>query len=247
MEKQIRNNDNIIRIVTDQGYCTKSVHITKAFLKNKDLEKTVTFSIWDDMSFRTYIANQDVYSDITKLSFEIEIEDKIYFALNRLLGKDNSLIIDDDDTREELKNYIEFKRDGNKIIVIFHDKDIEKPLFERFNVFIKNIASDWRSKIEDFNIKYRLVRFFREAEEILVNEYHQYTLDEYFEILRHKGIYKEINPFLSTTNRWFKNPCESYYNCLTECDKEKRMEHWCPSYIPKEELEPVKKLVPNKK
>lgn len=231
MEKQIKSKDNIIRIVTDQGYCSKSVHITKAFFRDKDLEKTITFSIWDDMSFRTYIHNQDVYSGIMELSFDIDIDDQIYFALNRMLGKDNSLIIDDD-TREELKNYVEFKRDVNKILVIFYDEDINKPLFERFNVFIKNIASDFRSKIEDFNIKYRLVRFFREAEEILLNEYHQFTLDECFEILKHQGVYQGPNPFLSKTNRWFKNPCESCYNCLVECNEEKSMEHWCENYIP---------------
>ena len=36
MEKRIRNNGNIIRIVTEQGYCSNNVHITKAFLRMKN-------------------------------------------------------------------------------------------------------------------------------------------------------------------------------------------------------------------
>lgn len=76
--------------------------------------------------------------------------------------------------------------------------------------------------MEDFNIKYRLVRFFREAVEILTNDYHQYTLDECFEILKQQGIYDGENPFVHITNR-----------CL---------------YIPiPQEQSPVKKLVPNNK
>lgn len=236
MEKRIKNNGNIVRIVTEQGYCTNNVHITKAFFKDNELDKTITFSIWDDMSFNTHIHNEELCLDITELSFEIDIEDKIYYALNRMLGRSNSLIIDDDDTREELRNYLEFKRTNNKIIITFHDEDIEKPLFERFNIFIKNIGPDYRSKIDDFNIKYRLVRFFREAEEILTNEFHQYSLDEYFELLKQQGIYEGENPFLHKTNRYYKNPSECCLNCLTPCDRnDKTIENWCEKYIPNRE------------
>ena len=39
MGKRIRNNGNIIRIVTEQGYCSNNVHITKAFFENEELKK----------------------------------------------------------------------------------------------------------------------------------------------------------------------------------------------------------------
>lgn len=236
MEKRINNKENIVRIVTEEGYCTNNVHITKAFFKDGELDKTVTFSIWDDMSFYNHIHHRELRLDITELSFEIDIDDQIYFALNRMLGRDNSLIIDDDDTREELRNYLEFKRINNTIVVTFHDEDIEKPLFERFTIFIKNIGPDSRSKIDDFNIKYRLVRFFREAEEILLNENHQYSLDEYFEILKQQSIYKGENPFLRRSNRYFKNPSECCLNCLTACDRDdKAIDNWCDKYNPNRE------------
>lgn len=236
MEKQINNKGNIVRIVTEEGYCTNNVYITKAFFKDGELDKTVTFSIWDDMSFNTHIHNKELCLDITELSFEIDIDDQIYFALNRMLGRDNSLIIDDDDTRDELRNYLEFKRINNTIVVTFHDEDIEKPLFERFTIFIKNIGPDPRSKIDDFNVKYRLVRFFREAEEILINENHQYTFDEYFEILKQQSIYKGENPFFRRSNRYFKNPSECCLNCLTTCDRDdKTIDNWCDKYNPNKE------------
>lgn len=226
---ELINSDNIM-FYQEDGYCSKYMHIEKAYFNFNKLEKKVKLSIWDDMNFSVWINDDSLYSNITSITCDITIEDKIYFALNRMLGKDNILIIDDDDTREILKNYMEFKRKENIIQIIFHDEDIDKPTFERFKVFIKNIVSDGRSKIEDYNIKYRLVKFFKESSEILTNLNHQYSLDEYYEILRQEGIYKGINPFLSQTNRWFKNSCESCYNCLRECGNS--MDYWCKGYIP---------------
>lgn len=43
MEKIIRNKENIIRIVTEQGYCSNNVHITKAFFENEELKKILHF------------------------------------------------------------------------------------------------------------------------------------------------------------------------------------------------------------
>lgn len=198
MEKQIKSNGNIIKITSTEGYCTHNIYIEKAFMINGNLEKIIKFSIWDDIAFSTYIKDKNLYLDITDIVFDIEITDQIYFALNRMLGKDNNLIIDDDDTSEIMKNYMEFKRKENIIQIIFHDENIDKPMFERFKIFVKNIASDSRSKIEDFNIKYRLVKFFREAEEMLINENHQYTFDEYYEILKYQNLCNNSNPFLSS-------------------------------------------------
>lgn len=232
MEKQIKNKNNIFRILTEEGYCSDNVHITKAILNGKELEKTITFSIWDDMLFSADIISAELYSSLTELSFEIDIDDQIYFSLNRMLGVNNIFIIDDDNTRKILQNYLVFKRDNDKIIITFYDKDIDKPLFERFKIFIKNVSPDLRSKIKDYNVKYRLLKFFREATEILINENHQYTLDECFELLKQQGMCDGENPFISKTNKYFKNSCESCYNCVADCNKEKKIDYWCESYIP---------------
>lgn len=116
--------------------CTKRIHIEKEYLLNGKLEKIVNFHIWDNILFSAYLHDRDLYLDLIEISFEIDIEDQIYFALNRMLGKDISLDVYDD-RRKENKNYMKFKRVKNKIIITFHDEDKDKSLFKRFSVFIK--------------------------------------------------------------------------------------------------------------
>lgn len=231
MDNRKKTKNNIIKISISDGYCTEDIHIEKVFFNNNELNKIIKFSIWDDMSFSSYIVDEELYSDRIEIDYEIEIDDLIYFALNRLLGKDNILIVDDDGTREEFKNYMEIKRENNKIIITFHDEDINKPIFERFSVFIKNIGPDARSKIKDINIKYRLISFFKEAREILTEEFHQYSFDECYEILKQKG----NNPFL-INNILFKNSTESCLNSLTQCSNEDNtIENWCNNYTSEKE------------
>lgn len=229
MIKKYQINNNIIILNISDGYCSKHINIQKGFLNGKNLEKKVSMSIWDDMSFSAYSPEDD----INEIVCEIEKDDLIYFALNRMLGVDDSLIIDDDGTSEELIKYVEFKKDKDKILIIFHDEEDSKGTYsERFNVFIKNVGPDPRSKIEDFNIKYRLHKFFQEAQEILLNEYHQYSLDEYFELFKDINNFKGSNPFFIQNNKLFKNACASCFICKRECEnKGKLIDNWCSNYL----------------
>jgi len=161
--------------------------LSKAYLKNNDLLKTFDISINDDMSFYAY--SEDM-NETGKIEFEFDINDPIYFCLNRLLGNDKEFIIDDDDSREIMKKYMIIKKEENIIKVIFINTRIAIYDREQFSVFIKNIREDLRSKIEDFNTKLRLVKFFRDCENMLLEEYHQITLDEYDEILKAKRLNK---------------------------------------------------------
>ncbi|MGM9834944.1 MAG: hypothetical protein ACI31M_04125 [Bacilli bacterium] len=243
MKKQINNKDSIIMVSVNNGYCTDVINIEKGYLQDGELDKTIKLSIWDDISFSTYKKDIDLYTDIKELEYEITIEDRIYFALNRLLGIDEELYIDDDDTKEAFKNYLVIKRNEDKILFIFHDEDINKPIFERFNIFIKNTGPDVRSKMDDFNTKFKLHLFFRESAEILLNENHQFTLDEYYEILKFKGIYKKKNPFILKSERKYKNAAESCLNCITKCTEEKSITKWCGKYEPQKILKPNRKKV----
>lgn len=196
MFKKIRNTNSQINISVDNNNFVSNISIEKAYLKDDSLDKTITLLKTDDMKFTAYKQDLADYSDLVELEYEVTIEDKIYFALNRLLGNNDEMFIDDDFTRDEYRNYLIIKRKQNKIVFIFHDEDIQKLTFERFNVFIINIVSDGRSKIKDINTKSRLLNFFKEASEILLSDNHQYTLDEYYEILKSNGIYTEKNPFI---------------------------------------------------
>jgi hypothetical protein len=231
IQKTIDSNDNKIHISDQNEYSIEIIDIEKAFFKDKILDKKLTFYIYDDVIFKGYLFGNDVplFSDITCINFEITIEDKIYFALNRLLGTKQSFIIDDDETTEELKNYLEIKRLDNKFIISIYDKDINKPVSDRFRIFIKNIGPDPRSKIDDCNIKFRICAFFKEAKEILLNENHQYSLDEYYEILKNQGYYNDSNPFIKN-NRLYRYSYECCDNCINNCKNKEENNYWCYNY-----------------
>ena len=160
MRKDIDLEDgNKIIINISPGYCTNFVNISKGYLNNNDLVKGIDFSIWDDISIRGFIY-EDINTNILK--FEFDFYDPIYFCLNRLLGKDDELIIDDDDTYASLEKYMIIKRFEKSIKVIFINREKEYKSYNKYGIFIKNIGPDTRSKIEDFNIKLRLLKFFRD-------------------------------------------------------------------------------------
>lgn len=164
---------NNITITKEPSYCTDYVSIKKTYL---ELKRIITFSIWDDMSFNAY--TRELCDEI---AFDFNISDSIYFCLLNLLKEDEKLIIDDDDTYEEMMKYIKFERLENKIKITFFNHLKESPIHNKFSVFVKNICPDSRSKIRNFETKKRLVDFFRECEKTLLEDYRQITFDEYLE------------------------------------------------------------------
>jgi len=184
MRKDIDLEDgNKIIININPGYCTNNVIISKSYFKDNNLVKGIDFSIWDDISIRGF-TYEDINTNILK--FEFDFYDPIYFCLNRLLANNKELIIDDDDTYASLKKYMIIKREDKSIKIVFINKKDKY-----YGIFIKNIGPDPRSKIEDFNIKIRLIKFFRDMEHVLLEESHQITFDEYIEILRLNSLDKE--------------------------------------------------------
>lgn len=186
-----------------------SVQIKKIYTKDGNIRKTINFSISEDILFK---ASQIGNTNKEYLEFEFTIEDPLYFILNRLLANENFITIDDDDTKETKRRYLEIKKQDDKIKIIFHNKK-ENKNYDDFRVCIKNVVLDCRSKIKNFNIKLRIEKFFTEAEELLYEESHQITLDEYFEILRLKKLVKGKNPFLTPHKIKIKNPGENCSNC----------------------------------
>ena len=90
-----------------------------------------------------------------------------------------------------MNKYLVIKRELNCIKIIFYNKTKTRINHDKFGVFIKNIGSDPRSKIEDFNKKLRIVRFFRDLEKRLLEENHQITYDEYIETKRIEELEKK--------------------------------------------------------
>lgn len=192
MQKEIELQDkNKIIINISPGYCTNVVNINKGYFKDNKLIKGISFSIWDDISIRAWTFEDN----IDKLEFIFDINDPIYFSLNRLLLGESEFIIDDDDTCSLMNKYLVIKKELDTIKITFFNLLKDKRKHELFGVFIKNIGPDPRSKVDDFNKKIRLVRFFRDLEKILLEENHQISYDEYLETIRideNKKVLKKI-------------------------------------------------------
>lgn len=173
-------NGNIIKHDIREGYCTDVITIREGYLKDDDLIKDICFAIWDDMSFSAYVKGED--ETIKKVEFEFDINHPLYFCIKRLLGNDDEFIIDDDHTSEKNKCYLIIKKEDYKFKFKFVNELKEnKYSFGKFNVFIKNIGPDCRSKM-DFSVKKRLIDFFREVNEVLKEDYIQMTFEESKEI-----------------------------------------------------------------
>lgn len=105
----------------------------------------------------------------------------LFIPLLHLLDGEEELIIDDDDTYELNEKYVKIYRNDKNINIDFINNLIKDDSIEKFNIFIKNIGFDLRSKIDCQNkdTKERLSLFFKEVYLRINEEYHQITLEEY--------------------------------------------------------------------
>ena len=180
MEKRIElDNGGVILLDVVPGYACSTITIQEGFLVNGDLEKSYTLSKWDDYGFNAFIPNDTNLSEVT---FDFDINHPLYFPLLHLLSEDKKLIIDDDDTLELNKKYLEIINLDDKIRISFINKLNDFNYYEqKYYVFIKNICFDGRSKIDQQykDTKERLHKFFNECIDVLTEEYHQVTIEEY--------------------------------------------------------------------
>lgn len=162
MEKRIKleNNDIIIFNIDSSFIHCDTFTISKCYFKNGGLEKTISFCMWDDFAFSAWCSEDE---DLKQLDFCFEEFDSLYSHLEKLLGSDDELIIDDDDTCEELKKIMRIYKVDNKINISFENNLKKLDIIEKFHIFIKNILNDYRSKKDcnGENTKIRLINFFR--------------------------------------------------------------------------------------
>ena len=187
MKKEILLEDsNKLILFINDSFCGESVTISKGYFENQKLTKSINLSIWDDMAFQGFLYN----NNSNMVEFEFDINDPIYFCLNRLLGSEKELIIDDDNTSEIMKKYMIISREEKTIKIVFINSLENPDIIDVFRIFVKNIGPDSRSKIEDYNTKIRLIEFLRDCRSMLSEEYHQIAIDEYVETLRQKKLVK---------------------------------------------------------
>jgi len=179
MEKRVKLEDNSeILVQISDAYCGKSIHIYKDYYENNELIKGFTFCMWDDYAFDAWPDYNDYSKE--KITFVIDEKDPLFYCFHKLLKENKELIVSSDEYEENIKCFCIRKMDDNKIILEFISK-CEKNTVNKYRVFVKNVNFDLRSKI-DIEKKYtkkRLNQFFIEAQEILLNDYHQISIDEY--------------------------------------------------------------------
>lgn len=193
IEKRIKINNNrtLIYNITKDSFIT-TYTIKEIFLENNKLKKIYTLSMWDDYNFNSYV-DSNHNNDI--VSYEFDKNHPLFLALFHLLNYDEELLIDDDGTMEDDKKYMLIKRINDKIYILFVNKlENNEFLSKKFNVFVKNILYDGRSKIDSKSkdTKIRLNDFFNEVYEDLINEYHQISIEEYLLNNSDKKEYQQI-------------------------------------------------------
>lgn len=195
LEKRIKINENRILIYRiSYGYVKPTFTISEGFIENDELVKTYDLCQWDDYGFNCWINNDN---EVKKISFEFDMDHPLYFPLFHLLNYDDELLIDDDDTREDNKNYMLVHREKDKVYIDFIDELPNNNHMERFYVFIKNIFYDGRSKIDQNqkDTKERLANFFNEAHSILTRDYRQISIEEWFLRNSKSDEYKQLKRF----------------------------------------------------
>ena len=176
------NDDRILKFYISDGYAQPMYTIMEGFIENDEIKKTYNLSQWDDYGFTAWINNID--KDIKTISYEFDINHPLYIPLIHLLNYDEELIIDDDDTNELNKKCMRIYNKKDKILVDFINKLEDNNYYstsEKFHVFIKNIVTDGRSKIDCQykDTKERLFIFFKEVYDIFTKDHQQISIEEY--------------------------------------------------------------------
>ena len=177
-ETTINVSDNrLIRYIEDNNGYMHTYTINEGFLESNDLNKSYSLSMYDDYCFSAFTLD----NTINRISFSFDIDHPLYIPLLHLLNGDKEVIIDDDNTNELNKKYLKVYIENNIIYLDFVNELHNDEYLEMFNVFVKNITYDLRSKIDSYGLdtKDRLNIFFREAIKRINEEYHQITIEEY--------------------------------------------------------------------
>lgn len=163
MKKEITLKNSIITIDIDDSDFVPFMTIKKVYKTETEPTKMIIFSIWDDISFDAYSK-----SNLDNIEFEFNNEDPLYLCLDKLLNGENEIIIHDNHTINNFDKYLCIKKNSNLILVLFEGNKYCELCKDKFNIFIKNIGPDSRSKIHDDKFKLRIVDFFLNSKNALL-------------------------------------------------------------------------------
>ena len=191
MQKKIKIDGNRFLVFDVNDDFVYTITISEYYMKNNKLIKALYLSMWDDFSFNVYVNNYN----INEVTFTFNQKHPLYNLLKKLLNNDNNLLIDDDLTLKDKMKYLNISMNNNLITLSFINKLSNQEYYsKKFNVFIKNIMPDGRSKIDRqyLDTKERLCNFFNEV-------------SNFFEVCISEGQDKVTEKVLKIKNNKYKN------------------------------------------
>lgn len=183
MEKEIKLLDkNTVSIDVSNDYLVAGTRITKRYFKSGEYVKDFCLSMWDDYGFDAWVDDVETLKNASTISFDIPRYDPLHFCFLEFLGNNNEIVIDSDDVEELNKKTLTIRKKENDVIELIFENLLENiSACDKFNIFVKNVGFDLRSKIDSFHLdtKERLYQFFENARICLLDEYHQISIDEF--------------------------------------------------------------------
>lgn len=142
--------------------------------------------MWDDFQFDAYTKD-----NVNELFFEFENGSPLYLELSILLGKDKKIVIDDDHTFSKLKKFMIIENIDDNIVIHFIGNADCELTSQKFSVFVKNIGPDARSKIQNSDLKIKLIDFFKNRENSLLREEYKSSTEGSIQNKKQTLVYKK--------------------------------------------------------
>ena len=95
-------NGDLVIFNLKPAYCGFNISILKSYINNGKVEKNITLSMWDDYGFRAWCSDDN--DNIKSIEFVFKDDEPLYKHLVTLLGEDEILLIDDDETTVNIVN-----------------------------------------------------------------------------------------------------------------------------------------------
>lgn len=147
--KKINIKDGKIVYTQTTGYSTFVGIQYAVFNEKRNIEKILKFNMWDDFSFSGFPMDEN-YNEKT-LEFQIDKDNLLFEPILKFLDDKKEFLLDDDESLTNEKT-MQIKLEEDIIKINFTNNKSKKECFYDnsgdFNVFIKNIMYDGRSKLD---------------------------------------------------------------------------------------------------
>lgn len=153
------------------------ISITKYFLNNNELEKTLLIQFYEDFFIDAYVVNEEQAAN-NCITFEIKEGEPLYLPLSKFLGNNPRIIIDDDLTRPETMKFAQIYRNNSSnssnssIFITIKNKLKNSTVIDKYNICVNNMMYDGDSKIDKYNYdtKVRIRALLKSACEEFVSD-----------------------------------------------------------------------------